>query len=134
MSTSSARSLPSGLLVDAAPTKSPVLMSERLFLTIPDTVKFGARAIVSTGPSRDFTVRVWPSSFSTVPRIRVGLAAGGAWASAGPTARSTRVAVIANRLIVQPPVRVVVYRNRNLHRWLDAVLLRRHAGRRQAAV
>src|SRR5260370_900508 len=107
-------------------------MSATLFLTTAATVKFGARAIVSTGPSRDFTINVWPSSFSTVPRIRVGVPAGGAWARAGPPARITRTAAKANLLIVRSPCSRC-YGSAS-HRRLDAVLLRRHAGRRQAAV
>src|SRR5438132_3501686 len=146
ISTSIACSLPSAALLDAAPTKSPALMSETLFLTMPATVKLGASAIVSTGPSRDFTVSVWPSSLSTVPRIRVGVPAGGAWARAGPTARAIRAAAIASLLIVQSPCfrcyessckssRPVegALLESALHRRFDTVLLRRHPGRRQAA-
>src|SRR6266480_637146 len=112
-------------------------MSATLFLTTAATVKFGANAIVSTGPSRDFTISVWPSSLSTVPRIRVGVPAGGAWARAGPTARVTRAAAIASLLIVQSPCSGVVKNPAPAsasHRRLDAVLLRRHPGRRQAAI
>src|SRR6266851_7484195 len=147
MSTSIACSLPSAALLDAAPTKSPALMSETLFLTMPTTVKLGASAIVSTGPSRDFTVSVWPSSLSTVPRIRVGVPAGGAWARAGPTARAIRAAAIASLLIVQSPCSRCYEESckssrpveealtaSDLHWRLDAVLLRRHSGRRPAAV
>src|SRR3982074_1770271 len=62
-------------------------MSARLFLTTADTVKFGARAIVNSAPSRDLTVRVWPSSFSTVPRMRVGVLSGAFWAMPGQASR-----------------------------------------------
>src|SRR5260370_11552565 len=102
MSTSIACSLPSAPLVDAAPTKSPALMSETLFLTMPATVKLGASAIVSTGPSRDFTVSVWPSSLSTVPRIRVGVPAGRGPAGGGPPARRKRAVGVAD-LSRHPP-------------------------------
>src|SRR6202035_1009754 len=136
MSTSIACSLPSAPLVDAAPTKSPALMSATLFLTMPATVKLGASTIVSTGPSRDFTVSVWPSSLSTVPRIRVGVPAGGAWARAGPTVRVMRAAAIANlrarlRIVRAPCSRVL---RAILHRRLDAVLFRVEPGARQFAV
>src|SRR6516165_9297966 len=39
--------------------------------------------MVTVSPSRDLTVRVWPSSFSTVPRMRVGVPCGACWATAG---------------------------------------------------
>src|SRR6516165_9093240 len=39
--------------------------------------------MVTVSPSRDLTVRAWPSSFSTAPRMRVGVPCGACWAPAG---------------------------------------------------
>jgi hypothetical protein len=52
-----------------------------------------ASSIVSVWPSRDLTIRFWPLSLSTVPRMRVGVRAGGVWARAGPTDRAMRAAI-----------------------------------------
>src|SRR5436305_2089323 len=51
-------------------------MSPMLLFTSVWTVTLGARAIVTVWPSRDLTANVWPSSFSTVPRMRVGVPSG----------------------------------------------------------
>src|ERR1700730_2071522 len=67
------------------------------------TATLAASSIVSVWPSRDLTIRFWPSSLSTVPRMRVGVPAGGVWAKAGPTARAMRAA-IAIFLIIQIPL------------------------------
>src|SRR5712671_3598986 len=68
-------------------------MSARLFLTRTATATFSASVIVTLLPSRDLTTRVLPSSFSTVPRIRVGVpSGGGAWASAGTAMRPASMA------------------------------------------
>jgi len=94
--TSIALSLPSAPLTEVDAIKSPDLMSATLFFTTPETVKFGARAIVTSAPSRDFTTNVCPSSLSTMPRIRVGVpSGGGVCARAGPTVRATRAAASA---------------------------------------
>jgi hypothetical protein len=44
-----------------------------LFLTRVMTATLAASSIVSAWPSRDLTIRLWPSSLSTVPRMRVGV-------------------------------------------------------------
>src|SRR4029077_11700338 len=74
-----------------------------LFLTKVMTAALAASSIVSVWLSRDLTIRFWPSSLSTVPRMRVGAPAGGVWAKAGPTARAMRAA-IAIFLIIQNPL------------------------------
>src|SRR5215469_2985923 len=71
-------------------------MSARLRLTTPDTVKSGARRMVSSWPSRDFTLRVWPSSFSTVPRTKVLVPSGGFCAAAGRASRATNAPMNRN--------------------------------------
>ena len=50
-------------------------------------------SIVSVWPSRDLTIRFWPLSLSTVPRMRVGVRPGGVWARAGPTDRAMGAAI-----------------------------------------
>src|SRR6516165_3305854 len=68
----------------------------------------GASAIASDWPSRDLTVRFWPSSFSTVPRTRTGAGAGGVWASAGTTNRPMIATAIAVLRMVDPPLSVLL--------------------------
>ena len=68
----------------------------------------GASAIASDWPSRDLTVRFWPSSFSTVPRTRTGAGAGGVWASAGTTNRLMIATAIAVLRMVDPPLSVLL--------------------------
>src|SRR5215831_3020476 len=69
----------------------------------------GASAIASDWPSRDLTVRFWPSSFSTVPRTRTGAGAGGVWASAGTTNRLMIATAIAVLRMVDPPLSVLLH-------------------------
>jgi hypothetical protein len=52
-------------------------MSARPRFTTAAIVTLGASAMTRLCPSRDFSCSVWPSSFSTVPRIRVGVPSGG---------------------------------------------------------
>src|SRR6266480_3588905 len=77
-----------------------------LFLTRVMTARLAANSIVSVWPSRDLTIRFWPSSLSTVPRMRVGVPAGGVWARAGPTARAMRAAIAIFRIIQTPSFRL----------------------------
>ena len=56
------------------------------------TVARGANVTLAVPPSRSVTVRVRPSSFSTVPRMRMGVPAGGAWAKAGSAKKATTTA------------------------------------------
>jgi hypothetical protein len=53
-------------------------------------------------PEPDQAIRFWPSSLSTVPRMRVGVPAVGVWASAGPIARAMRAAIATFRIIQTP--------------------------------
>src|SRR5690349_16771005 len=92
-------------------------MSARFFLTTADTVKFGARAIVSSAPSRDLTVRVWPSNFSTVPRMRVGVPSAGVfWAAADKASRPLNAPPKRNfDHITAPPLGVLQFLTRGDH-------------------
>src|SRR5687767_12036305 len=79
-------------------------MSAAVLLASADTEKLSARAISAVAPSRVLTVRVLPSSFSTVPRMRVGVVAGGVCASAGITKRAATAAAMADfRIILASP-------------------------------
>src|SRR5215468_4659048 len=69
----------------------------------------GASVIASDWPSRDLTVRFWPSSFSTVPRTRTGAGAGGVWASAGTTNRLMIATASAVLRMVDPPLSVLLH-------------------------
>src|SRR5437016_2929368 len=71
-------------------------MSERRRLATPLTVKLSASTIVATGPSRVLTLKLWPSSFSIVPRTGVGGPAGGLCAPASIAARA--ISVVTNRI------------------------------------
>jgi len=82
--------LPSLSLIPVEATKSPGLMSARLFLTRVIMSTSGASVIDSDWPSRDLTVRLWPSSFSTVPRTRVGVPSGGAGVLHAPSVAVNR--------------------------------------------
>src|SRR5216683_7330164 len=81
-------------------------MSASVRLATPWTVTLSASTIVATGPSRVFTLRFWPSSFSIVPRTGVGGLAGGFCAPAGIAARpisaATKTAI--QRMIPSLPV------------------------------
>src|SRR5207248_7019254 len=123
-------------------------MSPRLRLATPATVKFGASVTVSTAPSLALTLKLCPSSFSTVPRTAIGVpsgfCAGGACANAGAALRPSSAAASKFRMRIglglpcRPcSARIAVYKRghaRPSHRRLDPVLLGRDAGRGQAAV
>jgi hypothetical protein len=80
-----------------------------------DDATLAASSIVSVWPSRDLTIRFWPSSLSTMPRMRVGVPAGGVWARAGQTTRTMRAAIAIFR-IIQTPVCVSREKTRKIWR------------------
>src|SRR6516164_4342766 len=92
----------------------------------------GASAIASDWPSRDLTVRFWPSSFSTVPRTRTGAGAGGVWASAGTTNTLMIATAIAVLRMVDPPLSVLALSGDTKVAWHPGVL-RSHLGERSMA-
>src|SRR6202035_1915182 len=49
---------------------------ERLTFLTPSTVKLSAMATATSLPSRDFTVKVLPSTFATLPRTLVSVPSG----------------------------------------------------------
>ena len=80
--TSSALSVPSACGIAAEPMKLPGLMSPICALLTPITLASALSTTVTSCPSRALSVRLLPSTFSTVARMRVGGA--GAWATAAP--------------------------------------------------
>src|SRR5215469_4014784 len=61
--------------------------------------------MVAVSPSRDLTVRAWPSSFSTVPRMRVGVPCGACWAPAGKISNAINAPASSNfDVIAVPPL------------------------------
>src|ERR1700730_16009917 len=94
-----------------------------LFLTRVMTATLAASWIVSVWPSRDLTIRFWPSSLSTVPRMRVGVPVGGVWARAGQTTKAMRAAIAIFRIIQTP---VCVSREETRKRWRTRTRLSAH--------
>src|SRR5438552_1473174 len=88
MWTSSATSEPSRWPTVVVPMNLPLAMSSTLAFVIPITTKLSASFTFMLSPLRAFTVRIWPSSDWTVPRILTGGFAG-AWAQAA-AARAVR--------------------------------------------
>src|SRR6516162_6221241 len=62
-----------------------------------------ASAMVSVWPSRDLTVRAWPSSFSTVPRMRVGVPCGACCAPAGKISSTVNAPASSNFVVIVVP-------------------------------
>src|SRR5215472_6108241 len=59
--------------------------------------------MVTVSPSRDLTVRAWPSSFSTVPRMRVGVPCGACWAPAGKISSAINAPASSNFVVIAVP-------------------------------
>src|SRR6516164_6893920 len=59
--------------------------------------------MVTVSPSRDLTVRAWPSSFSTVPRMRVGVPCGACWAPAGKISSAINAPASSNFVVIATP-------------------------------
>src|SRR5215472_6477606 len=91
-------------------------MSDTLLATTPSTAKFGASAIDKDWPSRDLTSNVWPSSLSTVPRMRAGVVSGGFWAQAGKTSAVAKIAARngVERITSPLPVALINEQRRNM--------------------
>src|SRR5437763_1143073 len=109
-------------------------MSASVRFATPETLKSGASTTVTGGPSFGLTTRFWPSSFSIVPRTGIGVPSGGAWATAeAPISIRNAAAKAAGRVTENSGSRLISIVPSSKQR-LHAVLLRRDARRRQAAV
>src|SRR6266850_7877046 len=93
MCTSSATSAPSRWPTVVGPMNLPLAMSATLAFVIPITTKLSASFTFRLSPLRAFTVRIWPSSDSTVPRILTGGLAG-AWATAAAETAASSIAAM----------------------------------------
>src|SRR6516165_324546 len=81
-----------------------------------------ANAMVTVSPSRDLTVRAWPSSFSTVPRMRVGVPCGACWAPAGKISIAINAPASSNFVVIAVPPLV--------HLLSDVAILNTNLGQR----
>ena len=90
--------LPSGCGIAVTPMNEPSLMSESCALVIAVMRGLSASLIVAWLPSRSLAVIVLPSTFSIVPRTRVGLAF--CAQAADPSAMVRPAAAAARRMIV----------------------------------
>src|SRR5215469_2772971 len=59
--------------------------------------------MVTISPSRDLTVRSWPSSFSTAPRMRLGVPCGACWAPAGKIRSAINAPASSNVVFIAVP-------------------------------
>src|SRR5215469_8746457 len=59
--------------------------------------------MITVWPSRDLTVRAWPSSFSTAPRMRVGVPCGACWAPAGKTSSAINAPASSIFVVIAVP-------------------------------
>src|SRR6267143_552821 len=75
------------------PMNLPLAISSMLAFVVPMATKVSASFILMLSPLRAFTVRFWPSSDSTVPRILTGGLAG-AWAAATAERAASRTAAM----------------------------------------
>src|SRR4029077_1338163 len=114
MRTSTAWILPSVPLTPPEARKSPGLMSATVRFSTPNTAALSASTTVTGWPSVMLTVRLLPSSLSTVPTTRIGAPWGGVCARAG-TARSAAktAAIYVGCMIRHPPLEFVGRLSRN---------------------
>src|SRR6267142_1652039 len=93
MCTSSATSEPSRWPTVVVPMNLPLAISSTLAFVIPMTTKVSASFTFTLSPLRAFTVRIWPSTDSTVPRVLTGGLAG-AWATAAAETAASSIAAM----------------------------------------
>src|SRR6267378_512790 len=127
MCTSSATSAPSRCPTVVVPMNLPLVISAMLALVMPMTTTLSGTLIFIVSPLRALTVSTLPSTFSSVPRIRVGALAGACASAAAQPPMSASVASV--RIMWAPRVLVPIkQRNRaripaSRHRAMKALQL-----------
>src|SRR6266850_1093512 len=114
MCTSSATSTPSRWPTVVVPMNLPLPMSAMLALVMPMTTTLSGTLTFISSPPRALTVRMLPSTCSSVPRMRVG-----AWARTAVDSAAMTTAAIERIMLVSGWTTSANIRQRGLFRKLD---------------